>query len=431
LAWLAKFFKTSESDMRINGKSVTKLSMPEEPVDLAKTWAGENGLSFLDSSQETHGGRYSVVAANPLRRLEGNLWLDRMLDQAVTKTCTVQNDLPFPSQAWIGTIDYDGSYSFGWYENLAVYDHAAQLWIFPVNLDGVSANHGDFSPPELQIAPTISEHDFCRMVQRAKEWIAAGDIYQVCLACPWKGVLQGSAWTLYHRWRQVSPAPFSAFLHQPHRHVLSSSPECYLQIRGRQIRTRPIKGTRPRHLDPSEDRRLAYELQTSAKEIAELVMITDLERNDLGKVCQYGSVHVSELLKLETFPHVFHLVSTIEGELREEVCSVDAVRACFPGGSITGAPKGRAMQIIGELEPEKRGLFTGALGYFGNNGDCGFNIAIRTLEVDLSGNALYWAGAGIVADSAPRAEWRETLHKTSGLLATLGLLSQDNAQILA
>jgi para-aminobenzoate synthetase component I len=196
----------------------------------------------------------------------------------------------------------------------------------------------------------------------------------------------------------------------------------FLHIRDRQIRTRPIKGTRPRHPDPATDARNAEELLASPKERAELIMITDLERNDLGQVCEFGSVVATELLKLEAFQQVFHLVSTVEGQLRPDIDHIKALRACFPGGSITGAPKKRAMEIIAELEPEPRGLFTGAIGYIGFNGTSQFNIAIRTVVIE-DGIAHFHVGAGIVADSIPAQEWQETLDKAAGILLAAESLS--------
>jgi anthranilate/para-aminobenzoate synthase component I len=184
---------------------------------------------------------------------------------------------------------------------------------------------------------------------------------------------------------------------------------------GRHIRTRPIKGTRPRRADSGADQKSAFDLVTSPKEIAELVMITDLERNDLGKICEYGTVNVSELVKLERYEQVFHLVSTVVGELRAEIDHVAALRSCFPGGSITGAPKMRAREIIGELEPVPRGLYTGAIGYFGFNRESQFNIAIRTVVIEEK-IARFHTGAGIVADSIPEREYQETLDKAAGIL---------------
>jgi len=216
----------------------------------------------------------------------------------------------------------------------------------------------------------------------------------------------------------VSPAPFSAFLDCGDYQVVSSSPELFLRLSGSHIQTRPIKGTRPRDADPTHDAQLAYELQTSEKELAELVMITDLLRNDLGKVCEFGSVQTPELARLERFAQVQHLVSTVEGRLRKGVTHLAALAACFPGGSITGAPKFRAMEIIDELEPISRGPYCGCHGYLGFNRESQLSITIRT-AICKDGLAHFNVGAGIVADSNPEAEYEETLAKAAGFLAAL------------
>jgi len=229
-----------------------------------------------------------------------------------------------------------------------------------------------------------------------------------------------SGWELFQRLAAVSPAPFAAFFDCGDYQVASSSPELFLRLSGPHILTRPIKGTRPRGADPARDAQLAYELQTSAKELAELVMITDLLRNDLGKVCEYGSVQTPELARLERFAQVQHLVSTVEGRLRRNVTHLAALAACFPGGSITGAPKFRAMEIIDELEPVARGPYCGCHGYLGFNRESQLSITIRT-AVCKDGLAHFSVGAGIVADSHPDAEYDETLAKAAGFLASLQL----------
>jgi anthranilate/para-aminobenzoate synthase component I len=205
--------------------------------------------------------------------------------------------------------------------------------------------------------------------------------------------------------------------------VVSSSPEQFLRLSGSHIQTRPIKGTRPRGADPTRDAQLAYELQTSAKELAELVMITDLLRNDFGKVCEFGSVQTPELARLERFAQVQHLVSTVEGRLRKDVTHMAALAACFPGGSITGAPKFRAMEIIDELEPVTRGPYCGCHGYLGFNRESQLSITIRT-AICKDGLAHFNVGAGIVADSNPEAEYEETLAKAAGFLAALNCRSR-------
>jgi para-aminobenzoate synthetase component 1 len=259
---------------------------------------------------------------------------------------------------------------------------------------------------------------YLRAVQRVLDYIAAGDIYQVNLSQRFSTSYAGDALDLYRRLRRQTPAPFGAYVGFEEAAILSASPERFLQIRGREVITRPIKGTRPRGGTPDEDRRLAAELLASEKDRAELVMIVDLERNDLGKVCEYGSVHVPELVRLEEHPTVLHLVATVAGRLRPEVTPVECLRACFPGGSITGAPKIRAMEIIEELEPTQRGPYTGAIGYLGWDGAVDLNIAIRTIVV-ANGEAHFQVGGGIVADSDPEAEYEETLHKGRALMRAL------------
>jgi para-aminobenzoate synthetase component 1 len=216
--------------------------------------------------------------------------------------------------------------------------------------------------------------------------------------------------------RKATPAPFSAYISQEEgRAVLSCSPERFMQLRGRVIETRPIKGTRPRGKSPEEDLANRNELLASHKDRAELTMIADLERNDIGRVSEFGSVEVSELIKLETYADVHHLVATVKGRLRENCDATDLVRATFPGGSITGAPKIRAMEIIESLEPTRRSLYTGALGYIGYDGDMDLNIIIRTVLCE-NGRAVFQAGGGIVADSDPELEYEETLHKVKGII---------------
>jgi para-aminobenzoate synthetase component 1 len=269
---------------------------------------------------------------------------------------------------------------------------------------------------DIEIASNFTRDEYVRAIQRAKEYIAAGDVYQVNLSQRFRCAFDDSPISLYETLRRVSPAPFSAYLDIGNAQILSSSPELFLEIHDRHIKTRPIKGTRRRGNSPEEDKKLRDELQNSAKDRAELLMITDLERNDLGKVCQFGSVFVPELVTLEEFANVFHLVATVEGLLRRDVSHLDALRACFPGGSVTGAPKIRAMQIIDELEPHARGVYTGAIGYFSPaRNEAKFNIAIRTV-MHTNKELYFHAGGGIVADSDPDAEYDETLAKAKGIL---------------
>lgn len=276
---------------------------------------------------------------------------------------------------------------------------------------------------EGTVFSTIARSEFLAAVDRAQRYIRAGDIYQVNLSQRLAAACQFSGWKLFEQLLAVSPAPFAAYLDCGDFQIASSSPEQFLRLSGPHITTRPIKGTRPRSADATRDAQLAYELQTSAKELAELVMITDLLRNDLGKVCEFGSVQVPELAKLERFPQVQHLVSTIEGRLRPDVTHFAALASCFPGGSITGAPKFRAMEIIDELEPLARGPYCGCHGYLGFNRESQFSISIRT-AIRKAEAAYFHVGAGIVADSVPEAEYEETLAKAGGFFGALNLPHQ-------
>jgi para-aminobenzoate synthetase component 1 len=266
--------------------------------------------------------------------------------------------------------------------------------------------------------------DYLRAVGRALEYIRAGDVFQVNISQRFtSGGVAGpmgetDALTLYLRLKARSPAPYAAFLRWKDLAIASASPELFYESSGRRIVTRPIKGTRPRGATEEEDRRLIDELSRSAKDRAELTMIVDLERNDLGRVCEYGSIRVVDPMSIETFAQVHHLVATVEGNLRDGSGPIDVVRAVFPGGSITGAPKIRAMEIIDELEPIRRGVYTGAIGYFGRGGVSAFNIAIRTLFIE-GDRVHYQVGGGIVADSDPEAEYHETLTKGLGLRLAL------------
>ncbi|RPI62525.1 MAG: aminodeoxychorismate synthase component I, partial [Lysobacterales bacterium] len=242
---------------------------------------------------------------------------------------------------------------------------------------------------------------------------------QVNLAQRFEAQAEGDAWHAYVRLRELNPAPFAAYLDLPDGKIVSSSPERFLRLRDGHVETKPIKGTRPRSKDATRDRALAEELRTSAKDRAENVMIVDLLRNDLGKVCVPGSVRASKLFDIESFASVHQLVSTVEGRLAPGKHALDLIAACFPGGSITGAPKVAAMKIIEELEPQRRSVYCGSIGYIGFDGNMDTNIAIRTLV--QQGDRVYtWAGGGVVADSNVDAEYQECLDKAAAMLAVMG-----------
>jgi para-aminobenzoate synthetase component 1 len=446
------------------------------PECVAEVLRGESGLVLLHSkARGGQKGRFSFVAARPfltfrakgshcelesgqeIRRLYGNPWLvlEELLARYEVRT---ELDVPFPMGGAFGYCGYElGRFAqrrswhravddlelpdcqFRFYGSLAAFDHQlGKTWIIATgaSLDGarqnaLAAEHMEFwsdcleqaeaaepSPLPLGTSSALVESnlrraEFIRKIQRAQEYIRVGDVYQVNLSQRFTSSLSVRPWELFQRLSEASPAPLAAYVDGGHFQLASASPELFLRLSGRRILTRPIKGTRRRSPDPDEDARLAYELQTSPKELAELLMITDLLRNDLGQVSEYGSVIVPELSRLESFAQVHHLVSTVEGRLRPELSHVRALAACFPGGSITGAPKIRAMEIIDELEPVTRGPYTGALGYFGFNHESQFSMIIRT-AIMTNGLAYFQSGAGIVADSVPEAEYDETLIKAAG-----------------
>ena len=273
---------------------------------------------------------------------------------------------------------------------------------------------------KISLKSNFTRAEYLRAVEKARQYIIAGDIFEVNISQRLEAELSISPYQLYQRLRRINPAPFAAYLNFDGVAIVSASPERFLKLSGDHVETRPIKGTRPRGKTPAEDEALAKELVGSAKDHAENMMIVDLERNDLGRLCRYGTVKVTELAKLETFPTVFHLTSTVEGRLREGKNGIDLLKATFPGGSITGAPKVRSMEIIDELEPTKRSVYTGNIGYLGFNGDLDLNIVIRTFIIK-GHRAYFQVGGAVVYDSHPEEEYEETLHKARALIDALNM----------
>ncbi len=271
----------------------------------------------------------------------------------------------------------------------------------------------------IQVRQDISRDDYVEMVKRAKEYIAAGDIFQANLSLRVSADVGGiDAWEVYKVLREINPSPFASFFDFGGYQIVSSSPERLVRVSGRIIDTRPIAGTRPRGRDVDEDAEMRAELLLNEKERAEHIMLIDLERNDIGRVADFGSVHVDELMVTEDYSHVIHIVSNVEGRLAEGKDCFDVIAAVYPGGTITGVPKVRCMEIIDELEPFRRGPYTGSLGYIGFNGCMDLNIIIRTFLIK-DGRAYIQAGAGIVADSDPEREYNECNKKAEALLRTL------------
>jgi len=270
-----------------------------------------------------------------------------------------------------------------------------------VRFGAFSSNFGDAS--------------FRRAVEEAKEYIFAGDIYQVNISQRLSAPIEGDPFSVYLALRSINPSPFSAYMDLGGLCIAGCSPERLVRLRGSSVQTRPIAGTYRRGTSVAEDEALRRRLLADAKEKAEHIMLVDLERNDIGRACRYGSVRVDELMVTESYSHVNHIVSNVKGALRPGLDQFDLLAACFPGGTITGCPKVRAMEVIEELEPVRRGIYTGSMGYFGYDGNMDLNIVIRSMLVK-EGHAYVQAGAGIVADSVPEREYRETLRKAQALL---------------
>ncbi|NNE06468.1 MAG: aminodeoxychorismate synthase component I [Xanthomonadales bacterium] len=273
---------------------------------------------------------------------------------------------------------------------------------------------------EVTLSPD-PEEDFLESVEKIKHYLRAGDVFQVNLSRAWHGRLSGPAdpFALYESLRRHNPAPFAGMMRWRDNTLMCSSPERLVEVRGRQVQTRPIAGTYPRGGDSRSDKALSRDLLAHPKERAEHIMLIDLERNDLGRVCSSGSVEVNELMVLESYTHVHHIVSNVRGELRTDASPGEIIASVFPGGTITGCPKVRCMQIIAELEQTGRGFYTGSMGYISKDGQMDLNILIRTMLLDQRGISLR-TGAGIVADSVPEKELAETHAKARGLLRAMG-----------
>jgi anthranilate synthase component 1 len=275
----------------------------------------------------------------------------------------------------------------------------------------------------VEVSSNVTREGFEAMVRTAKEYIAAGDIYQVVLSQRFEAKASADPFTVYRALRHVNPSPYMYFIRMGERSIVGSSPEMLVRVEGRRVETHPIAGTRPRGRTDEEDVRLAEELKRNEKERAEHVMLVDLGRNDVGRVSEYGTVRVPTFMALERYSHVMHLVSTVEGRLSDEHDRLDALAACFPAGTVSGAPKVRAMEIIAELEGGRRGVYAGAVGYLDFAGNLDFCITIRTVVME-NGRAYVQAGAGIVADSNPAAEYEETRDKARAVLQAIELAQQ-------
>ncbi len=433
--------------------------------------ANERQPFVLESSASAgSSGRYSFLGFDPVRSVvvrtpSDSDWLAKLAAEIGPGDSRFRHrTLPFVG-GWVGFISYAAGLSlenvscskrhdialpyaqFALYDTVAVYDHQASSWFLAAadiecerrrpspqeRIERLATSlRSAVRPPELDWSRSVagepvasmSRDDYFDRVAAAQRYITSGDIYQVNLTQRFSAQTAASPITLYRRLRAVNPSAYAALLTSGQTAILSASPELFLELRDGRIVTRPIKGTRPRTGDDVLDAVGGRELLASEKDRAELTMIVDLLRNDLGRVSEFGSVRVLSRFDLESHPTVLHLVSTITGRMRDGLTWGDLVRASFPGGSITGCPKIRAMQIIDELETTERSVYCGSIGYIGLDGSMCLNIAIRTMVLDCGSLHLFGGGA-IVADSQPQAEYDETIAKTAGMMRALR--SRDSA----
>jgi anthranilate synthase component 1 len=391
----------------INGiVSVTQTSTGEEkvvkssnPLNVLKNILNEHQV--LSQSYRLIGGAVGYVSYDAVR-----MW-EKLPD-------TTLNDLGFPDL------------EMGIYQDGIVFDHktneAHYYYITENRMDEISElmkkKHEKTpltsSPPQVN----ISKENFQKAVLKAKEYVASGDVFQVVPSKRFQINYKGDLISFYETLREINPSPYMYYLKMGERQVIGSSPEMLVRVENRVVETYPIAGTKPFTDDPAENKKLAEQLLADPKERAEHVMLVDLARNDLGKISEYGTVTVPEFMEVHQFSHVQHIVTRVTGKLRKDLDSFDALRAVFPAGTVSGAPKVRAMEIIDELEPTRRGPYAGAVGFFSYNGNADFAITIRTLVVNGS-KAYIQAGGGIVADSVPETEWFETEHKASALLRAM------------
>ena len=444
-------------------KMIKEINTKLNAFEIFTIFRDEKDSFILDSAMDKNKlGRYSFISSNPFKVLKYKDSEENPLNflQEELRNYKVKNDthLPFIGGA-VGYLSYDlGNYMenlprsakddlsvydlyFGLYDHVIVVDHLEEkIYIATPDLDmkkeeeiaiyienkiieaeknGVDSiyyEEKDVKPTKL--VSNFTKKGFEDSVEKVRQYIKSGDIYQANLTQRFSGKTTLSSYELYRDLRRFSPAPFGAYLNFDDFNILSNSPERFIKCVDKKLETRPIKGTRPRGKNKEEDLKLQEELRNSEKDRAELLMIVDLERNDIGRISKIGSVKVPELFVIEPYANVNHLVATVVGELDDDKDAVDVIKATFPGGSITGAPKIRSMEIIDELEPTQRNVYTGSIGYIGFNGDMDLNIAIRTI-VKKEDEVYFQVGGGMTWGSNPEEEYQETLDKAQSIMKAL------------
>ena len=432
-----------------------------KPFEIFEALKEEKNCFFFDSSQDPadYLGRYSFLGFGPFYILKGKdqVPFDKLRELTEKYKITGnKSEIPFLGGA-VGYLSYDlgflledklkkkladdlaiPDFFFGFYSTVIITDNIKKkLHIFSTGSRALCKDNFNKINKLLSKAAdkrkikrdtrasgckefksNFSKESYIRAVKKAKEYIKNGDIYQVNLSQRFQAKTGRSGFKIYQKLRKLNPSSFGAYFDAGDFQILSSSPERFLSLSGDKVTTRPMKGTRPRGIDKCQDANLKSELLNSPKDKAELTMIVDLERNDLGKVCNYDSIKVNALRELEKYNTVYQTTATIEGRLYKDKDKVDLLRACFPGGSITGCPKIRSMEIIEELELNRRSIYTGSLGYLSFSGNMDFNILIRTI-LKKNDELFFGVGGGIVADSDPEAEYEETLVKAKAMVEAI------------
>jgi anthranilate synthase component I len=464
-------------ECKVKSKEAVKYAVKElngdlyTPISLYQSLKGSKKFLLESSLKHEQSGRYSFVGSDPL--FECKAYGNRVqilnnqtggleeregrpieiIQELIPSVIHQELRLPFTGGG-VGYLGYDVIRQYEdigsipqdemnmpdihlmFYEKVIVYDHAEQKMTIVVqdaeeeNLEkklsevesqitNVYLGIDEVQLKSVRFEPQLSEQEFIEKVQSAKEYIRKGDIFQVVLSQRMSASFTGDSFSFYRKLRQSNPSPYMFFIDFEEYVVLGASPESLVKVQGRRITTNPIAGTRKRGTTEDEDHQLENELASDEKEIAEHRMLVDLGRNDLGKVCETGSINLTKYMLVERYKYVMHLVSEVKGILIEDITPLEALVSCLPAGTVSGAPKIRAMQIINELEVKKRGVYSGAIGYIGANGNLDFALAIRTLVLKDK-TAYVQAGAGIVYDSDPKSEYEETMNKAKSLLEVGG-----------